>query len=174
MLISNTYDYVTSKIDVTYTRLLENIWNHELGAPSEEMVDKVKKSMMRLIQKEETIYESSYYVSLDGSNTNLDGSIYITNFHNGVRMYSVPQHALKLKIGTHVMLTRSINQKVGLCNGTRLQVLRLGVNVIKAKIISNGNVGMSCCIPRMLITYPKTKNSFKFNIRQFPIQVCFL
>ena len=77
MLIPNTYDYVTSTIDVTYTRLLENIWNHELGAPSEEMVDKINKSMIRLIQKEETIYESSYYVSLDVSNTNLDGCMFI-------------------------------------------------------------------------------------------------
>jgi hypothetical protein len=93
-LVPNTYDYVTSTIDVTYTRLPENIWNHELGAPSEEMIDKINKSMIRLIQKEETIYESSYYVSLDGSNKNLDGSIYITNFLNGVKIYSFPQHAI--------------------------------------------------------------------------------
>ncbi|PWA42579.1 ATP-dependent DNA helicase PIF1 [Artemisia annua] len=69
-------------------------------------------------------------------------SIYTTNFLNRIRMYSLPQHTIKLKIGSHVMLTQHINRRAGLCNGTKLQVLRLGVNVIEAKIISGENIGM--------------------------------
>ncbi|PWA55752.1 hypothetical protein CTI12_AA424970 [Artemisia annua] len=169
-----TYDYVESKIDVSYTRLLENLWNHELKPLCEEMVATVDESMMRLIQGDETIYESSFSVSQDGSNTNLHDSIHYTNFLNSVRMYSVPQHTIKLKIGSHVMLTQNINRRVGLLHGTRLQVLRLGVNVIEAKIISGENVGMICCIPRMLIISSGTKNSFKLDRRQFPFNVCLL
>ncbi|PWA38286.1 hypothetical protein CTI12_AA582250 [Artemisia annua] len=135
-----TYDYVEPKIDVSYTRLLENLWNHELKPLCEEMVATVDESMMRLIQGDETIYESSYSVSHDGSNTNLHDSIHYTNFLNSVRMYSLPQHTIKLKIGSHVMLTQNINRRVGLFHGTTLQVLRLGVNVIEAKIISGENV----------------------------------
>lgn len=138
------------------------------------MVATEDESMMRLIQGEETIYESSYSVSRDGSNTNLHDSIHYTNFLNSVWMYSLPQHTIKLKIGSHVMLTQNINRRVGLLHGTRLQVLRLGFNVIEAKIISGENVGMICCIPRMLIISSGTKNSFKLDRRQFPFKVCLL
>ncbi|PWA54321.1 hypothetical protein CTI12_AA439360 [Artemisia annua] len=135
-------DYEESIIDVSYTRLLENLWNHEVEPPCEEVVDRIDESMMRLIQGDETIYASSYSVSRDGSNTNLGGSIYITNFLNRIRMYNLSQHTIKLKIGSHVMLTQNINRRAGLCNGTMLQVLRLGVNVIEAKIISGENVAV--------------------------------
>ena len=154
--------------------MLKNIWNHELEPPCEEMVDRIDESMMRLIQGDETIYASSYSVSRDSSNTNLGGSIYITNFLNRIRMYNLPQHTIKLKIGSHVMLTQNINRRAGLCNGTMLQVLRLGVNVIEAKIISGENVGMIYCIPRVLIISSHTKNSFKLDRRQFPFKLCIL
>ncbi|PWA58906.1 ATP-dependent DNA helicase PIF1 [Artemisia annua] len=98
-------------------------------------------------------------------------SVHYTNFLNSVRMYSLPQHTIKLKIGSHVMLTQNINRRVGLLAGTRLQVLRLGVNVIEAKIISGENVGMIYCIPRMLIISSGTKNSFKLDRRQFPFKI---
>ncbi|PWA84451.1 hypothetical protein CTI12_AA159320 [Artemisia annua] len=100
--------------------------------------------------------------------TNLNDSIYTTNFLNGIRMYGLPQHAIKVQIGTHVMLIQDINQRAGLCNGTKLQVLRLGVNVIEAKIISGGNVGMICCIPCVLITTLGTK---KYCFRTIPARL---
>ncbi|PWA78565.1 hypothetical protein CTI12_AA149220 [Artemisia annua] len=133
-------DYEESIIDVSYTRLLENLWNHEVEPSCEEVVDRIDESMLRLIQGDETIYASSYSVSRDGSNTNLCGSIYITNFLNRIRMYNLSQHTIKLNIGSHAMLTQNINRRAGLCNGTMLQVLRLGVNVIEAKIISGENI----------------------------------
>ncbi|GJW88160.1 hypothetical protein Tco_0163500 [Tanacetum coccineum] len=54
----------------------------------------------------------------------------------------------------------------GPCNGTRLQVLRMGTNVIEAKI-SGGSVGTICAIPRMVISPSDNKLSFKLNRRQF-------
>ncbi|GKC35271.1 hypothetical protein Tco_1047655, partial [Tanacetum coccineum] len=50
----------------------------------------------------------------------------------------------------------------GPCNGTRLQVLRMGTNVIEAKI-SGGSVGTICAIPRMVISPSDNKLSFKLN-----------
>ncbi|GJQ94477.1 ATP-dependent DNA helicase PIF1-like protein [Tanacetum coccineum] len=88
-------------------------------------------------------------------------------------MSGMPHHSIKLKIGTPIMLMRNIDQKAGLFNGTRLQVLRLGNNIIEAKIISGGSVGKICAIPRMVISPTDTKMSFMLNRRQFPIQVCF-
>ncbi|PWA78154.1 hypothetical protein CTI12_AA218180 [Artemisia annua] len=138
-------EYEESRIDVSYTRLLDNLWNHEVASPCEEVVDRIDGNMMRLIQGDETIYASSYSVSRDGSNTNLGCSIYITNFLNRIMMYNLSQHTIKLKIGSHVMLTQNIDRRAGLCIGTMLQVLRLGVNVIEAKIISGENADGEKC-----------------------------
>lgn len=179
MLIPESDDYAGLIIDATYPRLLKNLWNPEyfqkraILSPTHEMVDMINERMLDFIEGDETLYESSNSISLDDSDTNFDDSIYTTNFLNCLRMSGLPQHAIKLKIGTPVMLMRNIDQKAGLCNGTRLQVLRLGISVIEAKIIAGGNVGRICAIPRMVITPPDTKMPFKFNRRQFPIQVCF-
>lgn len=66
------------------------------------------------------------------------------------------------------MCMRNIDQKVGLCNGTMLQIQRMGTNIIEGKIISGGKLGN-----RMIITPKDGKMPFKLNRRQFPVQVCF-
>ncbi|GJY55913.1 DNA helicase PIF1, ATP-dependent [Tanacetum coccineum] len=155
MIIPESDDYVGSIIAETYPKLLQNLWNptffqeRAILAPTHEMVDIINERMMALIPGEETIYESSDSVSLVDDDTNFDDSIYTTDFLNGIKMSGLPKHAIKLKIGTPVMLMRNIDQKAGLCNGTRLQVLRMGINVIEGKIISGGSVGKICAIPRM-------------------------
>ncbi|GJY51738.1 ATP-dependent DNA helicase RRM3-like protein [Tanacetum coccineum] len=179
MIIPESDDYVGSIIAETYPKLLQNLWNptffqeRAILAPTHEMVDIINERMMDMIPGEETIYESSDSVSLVDDDTNFDDSIYTTNFLNGIKMSGLPKHAIKLKIGTPVMLMRNIDQKAGLCNGTRLQVLRMGINVIEGKIISGGSVGKISAIPRMVITPTETKMPFKLNRRQFPIQICF-
>lgn len=49
------------------------------------------------------------------------------------------------------MLIRNICQRDGLCNGTRLIVLRLGHRVIEAKIISGANAGDIVLLPRIVL-----------------------
>ncbi|GJZ16871.1 ATP-dependent DNA helicase PIF1-like protein [Tanacetum coccineum] len=179
MLILEFDDYVGSIIDETYPYLLQNVWNpvffqeRVILAPTHEMVDMINERMLDLIPRDETLYESSDFVSLADADTNFDKSIYTTYFLNGLRMSGLPHHAIKLNIGTLVMLMRNIDQKAILCNRTRLQVLIRRINVTEAKIIPGGNVGRICAIPRMVITPPDTKMPLKLNRRQFPVQVCF-
>nr|GEX72585.1 ATP-dependent DNA helicase PIF1-like [Tanacetum cinerariifolium] len=122
---------------------------------------------------DENEYESSDFVCLADEDLNFNDPIYTTEFLNDLRMSGIPNHRIKLKISTPIMLMRNINQRAGLCNGTRLQVLRIGINIIEAKIISGGSVGTICAIPRMVISPTDTKMSFKLNRGQFPIQVYF-
>ncbi|GKA22646.1 ATP-dependent DNA helicase PIF1-like protein [Tanacetum coccineum] len=126
-----------------------NIDSKNVGESTVEFPDEMMIPESDDYVGEETIYESSDSVSLVDDDTNFDDSIYTTDFLNGIKMSGLPKHAIKLKIGTPVMLMRNIDQKAGLCNGTRLQVLRMGINVIEGKIISGGSVGKICAIPRM-------------------------
>ncbi|XP_031120495.1 ATP-dependent DNA helicase PIF1-like [Ipomoea triloba] len=47
----------------------------------------------------------------------------------------VPNHALTLKVGTPVMLLRNIDHSIGLCNGTRMVITKLGNHVLEARIL---------------------------------------
>ncbi|GJV26543.1 ATP-dependent DNA helicase PIF1-like protein [Tanacetum coccineum] len=138
MLIPKTNDDVGAIIDDTYPNLLQNLWNPSffqekaILAPTHEMVDIINERMLSLLLGDKNEYESSDSVCLADEDSNFDGSIYTTKLLNGLRMSGIPNHSIKLKIGTPITLMRNINQRPGLCNETRLQVLRLGINIIEA------------------------------------------
>ncbi|GJX44887.1 ATP-dependent DNA helicase PIF1-like protein [Tanacetum coccineum] len=90
---------------------------------------------------DEKTYESSDSVGIVDMDTNFNESLYTGDFLSSIKFAGLPQDSLKLKIGAPVMCMRNIYQRAGLCNRTRLQIMRLGINIIEAKIISGGNVG---------------------------------
>lgn len=55
-------------------------------------------------------------------------------------------HRLELKMGAPIILFRNLNQSVGLCNGPRMIVHKLGNKVIKARVISESNNGETVLI----------------------------
>lgn len=85
----------------------------------------------------------------------------------------LPNHSMKLKTGTTVMLIRNLDRFEGLCNGTRLFVTRLANHVIKAKIISCTNIENTIYIPRMFFSPSQSPWPSKFIRRQFSIIVTF-
>ncbi|KAL5722556.1 hypothetical protein ACHQM5_006065 [Ranunculus cassubicifolius] len=102
-----------------------------------------------------------------------DGRRYPTELLNSQNHSSMPPFKLKIKKGCPVMLLRNIAPKDGLCNGTRLKVLRCGGRVIEAQILTGSKAGNEVLIPRMTIT-PTTKElPFKMSRRQFPIRLAF-
>ncbi|XP_042753167.2 uncharacterized protein LOC111906337 [Lactuca sativa] len=102
-----------------------------------------------------------------------DTNLYSPDVLNGLKVSGLPNHKLILKIGVPVMLLRNIDQKNGLCNGTRLQVISLGKRVIEAVILTGSNIGNRTFIPRMSLTPSEDKIPFKFQRRQFPLAVSF-
>ncbi|KAL2951964.1 hypothetical protein AAZX31_19G084900 [Glycine max] len=73
-------------------------------------------------------------------------------FLNTLRHLIIPNHSIKLKTDTPIMLLRNLDQSEGLCNGTRLPITRLANHVIEARIISRMNIGNLVYIPRMSLS----------------------
>ncbi len=69
---------------------------------------------------------------------------------------------------------RNFNQSIGLCNGTRLIVKRLGQHVIEVDIITRNNVDKCVFIPRIIMSPFGIDWPFVLRRRQFPIQVAFV
>jgi len=88
-------------------------------------------------------------------------------FLNSLKTSSLPNHYIKLKVGSHIMWLRNLGQSEGLCNGTRLIVTRLVNHVIAAKIISRKNIGNKVYITRMSMSSAQSPWPFKLLRRQF-------
>ncbi|KAH7713447.1 hypothetical protein AAVH_19185 [Aphelenchoides avenae] len=61
----------------------------------------------------------------------------------------LPPHELKLKVGSIIILLRSLDVKRSLCNGTRLLVTRLGTQLIEAVHVIDGLQMKKVWIPRI-------------------------
>jgi len=59
---------------------------------------------------------------------------------NTFEVSGLPPHELKLKVGAIIILSKNIDTRQGLCNGTRLIITALTVIVIVADIASGKNV----------------------------------
>ncbi|KAJ0940294.1 putative DNA helicase [Helianthus annuus] len=123
--------------------------------------------------KEREYLSSDSILQTEHINDPLQERLYSPDVLNGLKISGLPNHMLVLKVGVPVMLLRNIDQRSGLCNGTRLQILSLHKRVIEAKIISGGNIGTRAFIPRISLIPSDRRIPFKFQRRQFPLSVCF-
>ncbi|KAJ9554099.1 hypothetical protein OSB04_018144 [Centaurea solstitialis] len=179
LLINETCDPVSSIISFTYPNIFDNVsdsnyfQDRAILAPTYEVVDTINEHMLLMMPTEETVYFSSDSICESEEITTFDRSLFSLEYLNSLRFSGVPNHKLALKVGVPIMLLRNIDQANGLCNGTRLQVEKLGKHVIQAKIITGTNAGMITLIPRMNLTPSDKRIPFKIKRKQFPVCVCF-
>ncbi len=101
-------------------------------------------------------------------------SLYPVEFLNTLQFNGIANHKLELKVGVPILLLRNLNQSIGLCNGTRLIVKRLGQRVIEAEIITGNNVGKRVFIPHIIMSPFGTNWPFVLCHRQFLVRVAFV
>jgi len=100
-------------------------------------------------------------------------SLYLVEFLNTLQFSGIANHKLELKMSVPILLLRNHNQSIGLCNGKRLIVKKLGQRVIEAEIIIGNNVGKHVFIPRIIMSPSGTNWPFVLRHRQFPVRVAF-
>jgi ATP-dependent DNA helicase PIF1 len=100
-------------------------------------------------------------------------SLYPLEFLNTLQFSNIANHKLEFKVGMPILLLRNFNQSIGLCNGMRLIVKRLGQHVIEVEIITRNNVGKRVFIPRIIMSPFGTDWPFVLHRHQFPVQVEF-
>jgi ATP-dependent DNA helicase PIF1 len=98
-------------------------------------------------------------------------SLYPVEFLNTLQFSDITNHKLELKVGVPIPLLRKLNQSIGLCNGTRLIIKKLGQRVIEAKIITRNNVDKCVFIPRIIMSPSRTDWPFVLCHRQFFVQI---
>jgi ATP-dependent DNA helicase PIF1 len=168
-----------SLIDFVYPNIESNIANNNffedeaILAPTLEVVQQVNDCVLSSIPGQSKDYLSCDTPCKSDEEHSAQSEWFTSEFLNDIQCSGIPNHQLTLKVGVPVMLLRNIDQASGLCNGTRLQVTKLGKNVITASVISGKHSGDVVYIPRMDLVPSDSGLPFKFCRRQFPICLCF-
>ncbi|XP_021840453.2 uncharacterized protein [Spinacia oleracea] len=103
----------------------------------------LNEKILKRFAGRERIYYSFDSVPEDRQN------LYQQEFLNSLSFGGFPPHALRLKVGSPIMLLRNIDTSSGLCNGTRLVCCQLMDHVIEAEILTGHNKGTRVFIPRI-------------------------
>jgi len=99
--------------------------------------------------------------------------MYTSEFMQSINGFNLPPDKLKLKVNAPIILIRNLDQKCGLCNGTRLSVTEISRFRIKSRIMNGSNVGDIVTLPRILCTPSDSLLPFSLQRRQFPIKLAF-
>ena len=83
------------------------------------------------------------------------------------------QHRLELKVGAIIMLLGNLNSSQGLCNGTRLLVLKMFTNFIEAEILIGFAAGNKVFIPNIPLSPSDTNLPSKLKRTRIPIRLCY-
>jgi ATP-dependent DNA helicase PIF1 len=142
-------------IESIYPDILKNMFvpgffeDKAILAPTLEIVEEINNYVLSLMPGDAKEYLSSDSITRCDSDAIVDHRWITTEFLNEIKCSGLPNHQLILKIGVPIMLLRNLDVSSGLCNGTRLIVTYLGVNVVGAQIISGDHAGSIVYIPRM-------------------------
>ena len=71
------------------------------------------------------------------------------------------------------MLLRNLDLNKGLCNGTRLAVVKLRDHIIQCRVITGIAVGNDVLIPRLQLAPSDTGLPFTLSRRQFPLRLAY-
>ena len=94
--------------------------------------------------------------------------VYLKSINTG----DLPPSQLEVKIGVPLMLLRNLDPGLGLCNGTRLRLMRMTNRVLHVKIISGPYAGEMAFIPRIKLISSE-ELPFELHRVQFPVRLAF-
>ncbi|KAF1892315.1 hypothetical protein Lal_00010780 [Lupinus albus] len=169
-IVSRTYPNLQDQDHYKDEQFLQS---RAILASTIEIVDQINDYVLSQIPGGEKEYLSSDEVDMSDANESESFNILIPEFLNSFSISGLPNHKIKLKVGTTIMLLRNIDQSEGLCNGTRLVVTRMTNHVLETKIMSGKNIGNVTYIPRLSMSPSQCLWPFTLIRRQFLITMSY-
>ncbi|XP_038720029.1 uncharacterized protein LOC120012664 [Tripterygium wilfordii] len=165
-------DAIYGDLQIKYSDI-QYLKERAIVTPTNDTVDAINEHLLLRVPTKEIVYYSFDSICRSSGAIHDDDLLYPTEFLNSIKFNGLPDHELKLRVNTPIMLLRNLNQTSGLCNGTRLLVNRLGGRVIEATIIGGTNENSRVYIPRIVMSASDGKWPFTLKRRQFPVRLCY-
>ncbi|KAM0870508.1 hypothetical protein ACQ4PT_039955 [Festuca glaucescens] len=129
-------------IDAIYESFAQNyndpayLGSRAIVCPTNSNTDDINDILLSKVPGDVTHFDSCDTICQSMDHVADADLLYSPEFLHGIELSNFPHHRISLKIGVPIMLLRNINQSIGLCNGTRLMVTRLGEWVLEAEIMT--------------------------------------
>ena len=138
-------------------------------------VSAINTAALDIFPGEKVTYSAADKMCADNECDRSISNRYPNEYLNSLDPNGLPPFQLELKVGCPIMLLRNISPKQGMCNGTRLMVVRCepGAFVIEAKILTGEKAGNLAFIPRISLTPSSSEFPFRMSRRQFPIRLAY-
>nr|XP_043611847.1 ATP-dependent DNA helicase PIF1-like [Erigeron canadensis] len=179
LLIQPSKTALSELISFVYTKEMlhsptpTDIATRAIICPRNDTVDEINKLILNMSSDTLQTYLSTDSMIPHSKNGGVTDLMYPVDYLNLLNFPGIPNHSLTLKKNTPVMLLRNIDQKNGLCNGTRLLVSQLLPTVIEAHIITGTSINRRVYIPRITFVHNNKELPFIFKRRQFPLRPCY-
>nr|XP_043630145.1 uncharacterized protein LOC122601453 [Erigeron canadensis] len=170
-VLSDLIDFVYSK-EILQSPTAINISNRAIICPRNDTVDEINELILNKSPGILRTYLSTDSMILHSKNSGVTDLMYLVDYLNLLKFPRIPHHSLMLKKNTPVMLLRNIDQKNGLCNGTRLLISQLLPTVIEAHIITGTYINRRVYIARITFVYNSKELPCVFKRQQFPLLLC--
>lgn len=123
---------------------------------------------------DETVYLSADNIIKEDGDVNESSANVPVEYLHSLEPSTLPPAMLKVKIGCPLILLRNLDPSKGLCNGTRMVLLRAQRRVLEVRILGGDHDGDIALIPRIsLIPSAEEGLTFQFKRRQFPVKLAF-
>ncbi|CAN1254542.1 ATP-dependent DNA helicase PIF1 [Linum perenne] len=172
-------DAISSIVRAVYTQFhnsyksLEYIKARAVITPTNKVVSQLNDHIMSMVPGEPKTYFSLDTLVPEGNASPAIDTTYPPEFLNTLSFNGVPEHAITLKECTPVMILRNLNPSLGLCNGTRVLITKLGQHVIQGIVIGGFFEGNVVVIPRIVLEITEHRWPFTLRRRQFPVRTCY-
>uniref|UniRef100_A0A915K6N5 ATP-dependent DNA helicase n=1 Tax=Romanomermis culicivorax TaxID=13658 RepID=A0A915K6N5_ROMCU len=125
---------------------IDGLSNAAILAPTNLAVEFINLQVLECVAGEERIFSSTDSLQIAGDSESLMahniGGLQVNVGDNVLEMIhermptGFPPHNLHLKVGAVVMLIKNLCVSDGLCNGTRLQIVSMGDNLLRCRVLS--------------------------------------
>ena len=138
--------------------------------PRNTEVNEINSAVLREFPGDAQVFHCAD--SIKGSEED-DVDLYPVEYLNSIESGSLPPARLEVKPGVPLMLLRNMDQRQGLCNGTRLRLVQMRNRVLEVRIITGPCAGNTAFIPRITISPSQGELPFELHRRQFPVRLAF-
>jgi ATP-dependent DNA helicase PIF1 len=158
-IIESVYGRIT---DLSFDELK----NRVILSPKNVDILEMNRKIIDSLEGQLKIYLSSDSVVSEDISDEMN---YPVEILNEMTPSGMPPHVLVLKPDSIIMLLRNLNPRKGLCNGTRMKVIALLHNAIRARLLDSNDSAEDVFIPRINLITSDVTLPFKLKRIQFPV-----
>jgi hypothetical protein len=172
--LANLIDFIYPNVNSSSPPPPEYFAQRTILCPRNTSVDDINHSILdRMSGQQHTFMSADAVLKEDGT---VDSNPEIpAEFLRTLQLSGLPPGELRIKDGCPLILLRNLAANDGLCNGTRMVVVRASARVIEVKLMGGSHDGMRHLIPRIVINPSSSQGHFSFAMRrrQFPVRLAF-